>query len=100
MAATLDEKQGELVLFLVNRNASDATRTSVRLGSWPDARLTEALVVGGGDPWATSTREHPEGVAPRKLDEVALDGGSLDVVLPAASWSVIRLATSSSQMVP
>ena len=64
------------------------------MGSWRDARLVEALVVGGGDPWQTSTRERPEGVAPRKLDEAALDGDSLEVVLPAASWSVVRLAAS------
>ncbi|HEX7495393.1 MAG TPA: alpha-L-arabinofuranosidase C-terminal domain-containing protein [Candidatus Limnocylindrales bacterium] len=95
VAATLDEEQGQLVLFLVNRNASEAAVTSVRLGSWPDARLAEALVIGGGDPWETSTREHPEGVVPRKLDEAVLDGDSLEVALPPASWSVVRLATAS-----
>ena len=100
VAATLDEERHELVLFLVNRSASDAALTSVRLGSWPNARLTEALVIGGGDPWATSTRERPEGAAPRKLSEATLDGDSLEIVLPAASWSVVRFATSSSQMVP
>ncbi|HEX7491978.1 MAG TPA: alpha-L-arabinofuranosidase C-terminal domain-containing protein [Candidatus Limnocylindrales bacterium] len=93
-AVTLDEETGELVFFLVNRNASEAVRTSVRLRSWPDARLTEALVIGGGDPWETSTRERPDGVAPRKLEEAALDGDSLEVTLPAASWSVVRLATA------
>jgi alpha-N-arabinofuranosidase len=93
-AATLDEDAGELALFLVNRNASEAVRLRVRLGSWPGARLAEALVIGGGDPWETSTRERPEGVAPRKLDEASLDGDSMEVVLPAASWSVVRLATS------
>ena len=78
----------------MNRNASEAVRLRVRLGSWPGARLAEALVIGGGDPWETSTRERPEGVAPRKLDEASLDGDSMEVVLPAASWSVVRLATS------
>ena len=93
MAATLDEEHGELVLFLVNRNASETARTRVRLGSWPGAQLAEALVIGGGDPWETATREHAESAAPRRLEEAALDGEWLEVSLPAASWSVIRLAT-------
>jgi alpha-N-arabinofuranosidase len=95
VAATLDEEHGQLVLFLVNRNASEVARTSVRLGSWPDARVAEALVIGGGDPWETSTLEHPDRAIPRKLDEVALDGDLLEAILPAASWSVVRLATPS-----
>jgi len=93
VAATLDEAQAELVLFLVNRNASETAHAAVRLGSWPEARLIEALVIGGGDPWETSTRERPEGVVPRELPEAAIVGDSLELVLPAASWSVVRLAT-------
>ena len=95
VAATLDEEGGQLVLFLVNRSASEVARTSVRLGSWPDARVAEALVIGGGDPWETNTREHPDRVIPRTLSEVALEGDSLEAILPAASWSVVRLATPS-----
>jgi alpha-N-arabinofuranosidase len=96
-AATLDEDAGELVLFLVNRSASETVLTSVSLGSRPGARLEEALVIGGGDPWETSTRERPDGVAPRKLDAASLNGDSLEVSLPAASWSVVRVATSSKR---
>jgi alpha-N-arabinofuranosidase len=99
VAATLDEERGELVLFLVNRNATEAATTSIRLGSWPDATLIEALVIGGGDPWETSTREHPDGVAPRNLGEAALRGDALEVVLPAASWSVVRVDASRAAAV-
>ena len=97
VAATLDEEKGDLTLFLVNRNASEAAQTSIRLGSWPAARLAESLVVGGGDPWETNTREQPDRVAPHRNDETSLDGGLLDVTLPAASWSVVRLAVDAGR---
>jgi alpha-N-arabinofuranosidase len=97
VAATLDEEKGELVLFLVNRNASEAAQTTIRLGSWPDARLADSLVVGGGDPWEMSTREQPDRVVPHRNDETSIDGGLIDVTLPAASWSVIRLAVDAGR---
>jgi alpha-N-arabinofuranosidase len=97
VAVTFDDESGELVFFLVNRNATEAVQTTVSLGSRPGVRLEEALVIGGGDPWATSTRERPDGVVPRKLDDAKLDGDALELILPAASWSVVRVATSSQR---
>ena len=96
-AATLDEEHGQLALFLVNRDASEAAQTSIRLGFWPDARLADSLVVGRGDPWETSTREQPDRVVPHRNDETSIDGGLIDVTLPAASWSVIRLAVDAGR---
>ncbi len=94
-AATLDEQRGELALFLVNRHASEAAQASVQLGRWPGARLVDSLVIGGGDPWETNTRQRPDRVVPRGNPQTALDGISLEVSLPAASWSVVRLAVGS-----
>lgn len=95
VAATMDDERGELVLFLVNRHASEAAQTSVDLGAWQRPRLVESLVMGGGDAWATNTRDQPDQVVPRNNADTSLVAGSLEVVLPAASWSAIRLAVGS-----
>ncbi len=97
VAATLDGEKGDLVLFLLNRSASEAVATSIRLGSWSTARLVNSLVVGGADPWETNTREQPDRVAPHRSDETSPDGGLIEVALPAASWSVIRLAVDTGR---
>jgi alpha-N-arabinofuranosidase len=91
-AATFDDERGELALFLVNRHASEPASLNVDLRAWPGARLVEALVIGGGNPWDANTRDEPDRVVPRPADETVLNGRSLEATLPAASWSVVRLA--------
>lgn len=95
-AATFDAEQNELVLFLVNRNATDATDTTIGLGSWREARVVEATVMGGGDAWETNTREHPDRVRPRPLEGVEAAAGNVDVRLPAGSWTMLRLAVAAN----
>jgi alpha-N-arabinofuranosidase len=92
VATILDPEKGDLVIFLLNRNASEAAQTSIRVDSSPAMRLAESLVVGGGDPWQTNTRERPDRVVPHRNDETSLDGDMIEVTLPPASWSVVRLA--------
>jgi alpha-N-arabinofuranosidase len=43
------------------------------------------------DPDAINSAENPDRVVPRQLDTVAADGGSVGVVLPPLSWSMLTL---------
>ena len=56
------------------------------------ASLVEALSLHADDPSASNTAEAPDRVAPTALERVELSDGRLLAVLPAMSWSMVRLA--------
>ncbi len=87
---TRDPADGSLTVFAVNRSTTDEAALEMAI---PDGlRVIEHLVVGGGDPDATNTAEHPDRVAPREAQGHTVRGGELRATLPAASWNIIRLA--------
>ncbi len=50
-----------------------------------------ALTIAEDDPHRVNERDAPARVVPRPLTGLRVDGGTLHVRLPAASWSLIRL---------
>ncbi|MDY7541587.1 MULTISPECIES: alpha-N-arabinofuranosidase [unclassified Cryobacterium] len=97
-AATATDE--EIVLYLVNRSETAPLTLAVDLAGARARAVLSAQSVhapDGGDRFSTNNADHPEAVVPAKLDEVTLseDGDAVTVVLPALSWSIVRLAARS-----
>ena len=91
--ATHDEESGEVALFVVNRDQSSEQKLEVSLDTFGSAWVIEAVVLSNPDhTWQASIDDH-DSVAPRSLDGVEVDGGTVTATLPPVSWAMIRLAT-------
>jgi alpha-N-arabinofuranosidase len=91
VTATRDPETGALTVFAVNRDEQGPGRLELRLVADADLRVVEHLVMGGGDLLLTNSQAAPDRVAPRSSTQHELADGSLSVVLPPVSWSIIRL---------
>jgi alpha-N-arabinofuranosidase len=91
-AVTLrDDESGEVTLFAVNRDQRQALTLDLDLRACPGLVVGKHTAVYDSDPEAANTAERPDRVAPRPLGDVKVSGGRATVVLPALSWSMIRL---------
>ncbi len=92
--ATWDEEAGEAVLFLINRSLDQATPVTVDLRGLGEVRLTEAVVLSDPDPLRRASAAEPTVGRPQALADARLDGGRLELRLPAISWAMVRLGTA------
>lgn len=93
--ATHDAGTGEIALFLVNRSMDDATTVSVGVHAFgQDARVIEAVTLASDDHHWRATAADSTSVLPVPNDSASLMDGSLELRLPAISWSMVRIATS------
>jgi alpha-N-arabinofuranosidase len=91
--ATYDEDAGALTLLAVNRSVDQPTDLDVDVRALPGARVVHASVLADDDTGAHNSEEHPDRVAPRRLDSVRIEDGVLRARLPAVAWAVVRLTT-------
>jgi alpha-N-arabinofuranosidase len=91
--ATYDEGTGAVSLFAVNRSMSEPVRFAVDARALGAARVVECTSLFDADLRRANTAEAPDAVVPRPDQEVRLDGGRIEIVLPAVSWTMLRLAT-------
>jgi alpha-N-arabinofuranosidase len=89
--ATWDEENGDLVLFVADRDPAEQIDLDVDLAAFGELELVQAQTLHNDDPYAANTADAPETVAPVDNGSVALQDGRLTGTLPAISWSVIRL---------
>lgn len=94
--AAVTATDDEVVLFLVNRSADEPLTVEVDLAGAPVGAVLSAQSLcapEGGDRFSTNTEDHMDTVRPAPLTEVSVadDGTTATVVLPALSWSVVRL---------
>ena len=66
-------------------------RPDIDLRAFAGYRLCEHIVLENSDMKAVNTEENPEEVSPRRQPVTMEDGC---ILLPAASWNVIRFATN------
>ena len=90
-AATLDDESGAVTLFAVNRNQNEPLALGIDVRARRSLAIAEHTAVYDDDLDAVNSAQQPDRVTPRQLDNVRIDGGRLDAVLPPASWSMIRL---------
>lgn len=86
-AAVLDD-DGNVTIFAVNRDLKEDVELTCDLRSFGSFRQINHSVLHHDDMKATNTEDHPDTVLPHEIP-AKLDGNPL--VLPAASWNVIRL---------
>jgi len=99
--AAVTATDDEIVVYLVNRSANDALTLEVDLAGARAARVLSAQSLHapeGGDRFATNAVDHQDTVHPVELTDVTLaaDGALATIVLPALSWSIVRLAARSA----
>ncbi len=90
--ATHDAVTGEVVIFTVNRSTDQALPLTLDLGGFGDLKVVEAVTYTNDDPYWQASPENDTSVLPTANDSVALAAGEFTAVLPAVSWSMIRLA--------
>jgi alpha-N-arabinofuranosidase len=81
-----------VVIFAVNRSQDTPLSLDVDLRAVTGLTSASHTALFDSDPDAVNTADQPERVVPRSQDDPKLDGGRLQVVLPALSWNMIRLS--------
>jgi alpha-N-arabinofuranosidase len=89
--AVLDEQSGVVTLFAVNRDQHTPVALDVDLRACPDLALAEHVGLFDDDPEAVNTAEHPDRVTPTRLADLKVTDAHLRAVLPALSWSMLRI---------
>ncbi len=89
--ATWDDAAGNLTIFAVNRNLSEALPLTGDARGFADYRVVEHITLTHPDLKAVNTKDNPDNVSPRSNGDAKLSDGELNATLPAASWNVIRL---------
>ncbi len=86
-AAAVENEDGGVTLFAVNRCAEEDVLMSLDLRSFGDLRLASHCVMHHDDMKAVNTEDRPNEVVPAETKAELIDGC---VKLPKASWNVIR----------
>ncbi len=93
VAATLDPRNGQLCLLMLNRDLQRERELTVDCRDLTPTRVIASETLTGTDVKAANTFERPTLVVPRAL-EVPRPGAAMTFRLPARSYSVVQLATS------
>ena len=81
---------GGVTILAVNRDLDNPINLALELRSFGAMRLVDWSILDG-DLMATNTQAHPDRVQPWKHCPDIHEGSRLDLVLPKASWNVMRL---------
>jgi alpha-N-arabinofuranosidase len=92
VVATHNPKNGEIALFMLNRDTSAQRDLTVTWQSPTPSRVLACQTLTGHDLKAANTFDKPNVVTPAKLDAPAA-GSSMTFRLPAGSYTVAHLAT-------
>ncbi|QCB92605.1 alpha-N-arabinofuranosidase [Cellulomonas shaoxiangyii] len=94
VAATWDEENGRVALFLAHRGLDEPADVDLTLRGWSLGRVVRSEVLDvpeGGDRWTANTQDRPDAVGLRGLDDVRVDGAGVALRLPPLSWAVVEL---------
>ena len=88
-AAAVLREDGDVVIFAVNRDLHEAVAMEWDLRAFGDLKVVSHSVLHHDDMKAVNTEMNPDAVKPV---EIAPERAGEEIVLPAASWNVIRLS--------
>lgn len=98
VVATYDADSGELVLFAVNRSVDSELTLKVDVGRFGDLHVAEAVSMAstdhhkpGAERWF-ATADDDTSVVPAANQSAEIIRGTVSAVLPAVSWSMLRLS--------
>ncbi len=93
-AATFNEAAAQLTVFALNCNQQDDLQLALDLRSFASVSLIEHVILDGPDLDAQNSFTRPENVVPRRSPDAPNDKNQTpQVVLPKASWNVLRFST-------
>ena len=87
-----NEKAGELVLFIINRNPDSEMGLDVQFGNFTKLALKEHIQLTHKDRKAVNTKETPDNVVPCWVETLAVQGNAVKGPLALLSWNCIRLS--------
>jgi len=87
--AAIARDGGGLSLFALNRDLRQPTEVSIRVHGFDKLGVAQALELRHDDLAAVNSRDAPDRVNPSALKGVAVDGGSLRMILAPASWNLV-----------
>lgn len=87
----MNEEAETLTIFAVNKDLEDSMELTCDLRQFEGYQVKEHIMLAHEDVKAVNTEEHPDNVAPVKVENEKLDGGILKAVLKDKSFHVIRL---------
>jgi alpha-N-arabinofuranosidase len=90
-AAVYNPLERTITIFALNCDREDAVELTAELRSFGEINLLEQVVLDGEDLFAVNNPSEPEKVKPRKLMTAGVKPGEVQVVLPKASWNMIRI---------
>lgn len=91
-AAAVRNEDGSFVIFLANRSLESHIQAKVNFaGVGALSQILEATTLSGPDYNVLNTKDNPMRVLPEHNASAKLEGETLEITLPAVSWSMIRL---------
>ncbi len=85
-------ENGGVTIFALNRNLSEPLKVTAGVRGFGKLAVASAETMHHADLKAVNTKDAPDTVVPRALSQVRVDGDTVTMELPAASWTVVRLA--------
>ncbi len=90
-AAAVDNGDGLVTVFLVNRHLDEAMELDMSVGGFDGLGLEKHLTMGGQGLREANTPEDPDRIVPRDGDGIGVEGDRMVGSLPPLSYHVIRL---------
>ncbi|MDR2504985.1 MAG: alpha-N-arabinofuranosidase [Oscillospiraceae bacterium] len=91
-ATATQADDGSVTIFAVNRSKDEPVHLTVDLRGFAGLANVTHQVLHHDDVNAVNTEQNPGNVRPVTGNGGTLDGGKLDIDIPALSWNVIRLS--------
>jgi alpha-L-arabinofuranosidase len=90
-AAAVDDHDGWVTLFAVNRSTDSGLSLTVDLGDFLATGPAQHSYMTDSDPLAANTVDAPDRVTPTAGQQTQIHGRQLLVDLPAMSWNMVRI---------
>jgi alpha-N-arabinofuranosidase len=90
VTGTFSKENGNVSLFILNRDLSKARQVQVIGEDTPLARVLTATVLTGNDLKASNSFDSPKRVVPQELGKPATSGGRTTFEVPARSYTAIQ----------
>jgi alpha-N-arabinofuranosidase len=91
--ATHDADAGRTSVFLVNRNVDGESEVVIDVRAFGSLTVESFSTLSDDEVYAANSRESRMRVAPRRNENVKVEGGEVRVALPAVSWSTLVLSS-------
>jgi alpha-L-arabinofuranosidase len=93
-SGTVNPQTGETSMFILNRDLSKARQVEIAWEDSPPSRVVSSWTLTGDDLKAVNGFDAPQRVKPQEFQKPAVNGGKVNVELPARSFTVLTWSSS------